>query len=98
MQCRRHPFDALDHAGGDRREQQLRRVEGIQTSIDVGVECNVGLFALRHAAMGVEPAGGYVVFEHGVTSLFSIWISDFAAIECVRAVTSPLSRQSCDEQ
>jgi len=49
-------FSAL-HAGRQRGEQQLRRIERFRIASQTGVESNLGVLAARQAAMRIESSG-----------------------------------------
>ena len=49
-------FSAL-HAGRQRGEQQLRRIERFRIASQPGVESNLGVLAARQAAMRIESSG-----------------------------------------
>jgi len=49
-------FSAL-HAGLQRGEQQLRRIERFRVASQTGVESNLGVLAARQAAMRIESSG-----------------------------------------
>ena len=62
QRCR--AFDALDHAGRQRREQKLGRIEGVGTAVDVGVEINLRVLAACEAAMRIDASCIDMVFKH----------------------------------
>ncbi len=52
-----NPLDALDHAGGDRGQEEFRRIERVRTASDVGVHDKAGILGVREAAMRVNALG-----------------------------------------
>ena len=53
------PLDALDHAGGERREQEFSRVQCVASTGERGVERQRGVLARRHAARRIDAPGGH---------------------------------------
>jgi len=48
------PLNPLDHAGRQRGQQQLGRIESLGLTCQVGGERNLGLLAQRCAALGIN--------------------------------------------
>jgi len=65
LQDRRHALDALGHAGRQRRQQQLGRVEGLAVARHVGVQRDDGVLAARFAGVGVQPHRHHVELHPG---------------------------------
>lgn len=61
---RRYPFGAFDHAGSDRCEQQLGRIEGVGSSGEIGVERDRGVFGFRHAPVCIDAPRLDLIFKH----------------------------------
>ena len=64
LQHRRDPLDALDHAGGDSSEKQLRRIERIRPAIHIRIERDRGALGCGLAAVAVDAAALNTIFEH----------------------------------
>lgn len=62
-------LDALDHAGGDRRQKQFSRIEGIGPALETGVENKRGVLGRGQAASCIGPSGLNAIFEHYVDFL-----------------------------
>jgi hypothetical protein len=58
------PLNALNHAGCHRRKKQLRWIESIGTTVDIGIKNDFCILAACRAAMGVNALRDNVVFEH----------------------------------
>jgi hypothetical protein len=58
------PVDPFDHAGCNRGEKQLRRIERIDATGGVGVERDRCVLRFRETAMRINTAGADVILKH----------------------------------
>lgn len=64
VQHGRNPFDALDHASRNGRQQQLGRVEGIGRTRQPSIHPDLGYRGAGQAGPGINPARRNPVFQH----------------------------------
>src|SRR5512145_355006 len=60
----RDALDALDHAGGDCGQEQLRRIERIWASVHICVQSDRGIRGRRLAAVAIDSSSGYAILQH----------------------------------
>jgi NAD(P)H-dependent FMN reductase len=88
MQHRRQTLDALQHAGGQRGQQQFHRVHRIAPPGEIGIERDFCLLRHGKTAMCVDPAGVDAVF-HPSSFPISSAVSTLPVETTFSSTTSP---------